>query len=49
MTATTYETDSYAWTQAQVSVLQAMDWHTLDLAHLIEEVASLWIDDKISK
>ena len=41
MTAPTYETDFYAWTQAQAQALQAKDWKALDLAHLVEEVKSL--------
>jgi hypothetical protein len=41
MTASTYETDFYAWTQAQAQALQEKNWQALDLAHLVEEVKSL--------
>ncbi|NJL90863.1 MAG: DUF29 domain-containing protein [Coleofasciculaceae cyanobacterium SM2_1_6] len=36
-----YATDFYAWTQAQVKLLQEQEWSQLDLLNLIEEVASL--------
>jgi Domain of unknown function DUF29 len=36
-----YETDLYAWTQAQVAALRAKQWDTLDLANLAEEIESL--------
>jgi hypothetical protein len=33
-----YEQDFYAWTQAQAALLEARQFDTLDLAHLIEEL-----------
>lgn len=36
-----YETDFYAWTQAQVKLLQAGLWQQLDLPNLAEEIACL--------
>ncbi|HLO48053.1 MAG TPA: DUF29 domain-containing protein [Kamptonema sp.] len=36
-----YETDFYAWTQAQVSLLRNHQWHHIDLLNLIEEIESL--------
>jgi hypothetical protein len=36
-----YDTDFYAWTQAQVGALEAKQWHALDLEHLMEEIADL--------
>jgi hypothetical protein len=33
-----YDTDFYAWTQAQAAALRAKDWDALDLDHLAEEV-----------
>jgi hypothetical protein len=36
-----YDTDFYAWTQAQAAALQAKDWPALDLDHLVEEIADL--------
>lgn len=36
-----YETDFYAWTQAQATLLRSQQWHQLDLPNLIEEVESL--------
>lgn len=41
MPKTTYDTDFYAWTQAQAAALQAKDLAALDLDHLAEEVTSL--------
>jgi hypothetical protein len=41
MTNTSYETDLYAWTQAQAAALRAKAWETLDLANLAEEIESL--------
>jgi hypothetical protein len=41
MTTPDYDTDFYAWTQAQVDALRAKDWAALDLAHVIEEIADL--------
>jgi hypothetical protein len=41
MTTPDYDTDFYAWTQAQAQALQAKDWPTLDVDHLAEEIADL--------
>lgn len=36
-----YETDFYAWTQEQASLLRDRQWSQLDLLNLIEEIESL--------
>jgi hypothetical protein len=36
-----YETDFYAWTQEQASLLHKHQWSQLDLLNLIEEIESL--------
>jgi hypothetical protein len=36
-----YETDFYAWTQEQASLLRKQQWSQLDLLNLIEEIESL--------
>lgn len=36
-----YETDFYAWTQEQVSLLKAQQWDQLDTVNLIEEIETL--------
>ena len=36
-----YETDFYAWTQEQASLLRKQRWSQLDLLNLIEEIESL--------
>lgn len=36
-----YETDFYAWTQEQVSLLKSQEWEQLDTLNLIEEIATL--------
>jgi hypothetical protein len=41
MTHPSYDTDFYAWTQAQAQALQAKDWPALDVDHLAEEIADL--------
>jgi hypothetical protein len=41
MTTPDYDTDFYAWAQAQASALRAKDWAALDLEHLAEEVDDL--------
>jgi Domain of unknown function DUF29 len=41
-----YDTDFYAWTQAQAAALQAKDWAALDLDHLAEEVEDLGKRDR---
>ena len=41
MGKTQYETDFYAWVQAQAQALQAKDWAALDLDNLVEELDTL--------
>jgi hypothetical protein len=41
MTKDTYDTDFYAWAQAQAAALRAKDWAALDIEHLAEEVEEL--------
>ena len=36
-----YETDFYAWTQEQVSLLKARQWEQVDTVNLIEEIETL--------
>jgi len=36
-----YETDFYAWTQKQVSLLKTQQWEKLDRLNLIEEIETL--------
>ncbi|MFB2919460.1 DUF29 domain-containing protein [Aerosakkonema funiforme] len=36
-----YETDFYAWTQAQAQFLRDRKWDFLDIANLVEEIESL--------
>lgn len=36
-----YETDFYAWTQKQVSLLKVRQWDQLDTLKLIEEIEAL--------
>ena len=36
-----YDTDFYAWTQAQAAALRAKEWKTLDVEHLAEEIADV--------
>jgi hypothetical protein len=36
-----YDTDFYAWTQAQAAALRAKEWAALDLEHLAEEMETL--------
>lgn len=38
---TLYETDFYAWSQEQASLLHNQQWSQIDLANLIEEIESL--------
>jgi Domain of unknown function DUF29 len=46
MTEITFNTDFYAWTQAQAEALRAKDWNALDLEHLAEEIESLGASDR---
>ncbi|GJE74631.1 MULTISPECIES: DUF29 domain-containing protein [Methylorubrum] len=41
-----YDTDFYAWTQAQAELLRQGRFDALDLGHLIEEVASVGASEK---
>ncbi|MBE9115828.1 DUF29 domain-containing protein [Lusitaniella coriacea LEGE 07157] len=41
VTPNLYETDFYAWTQKQVTLLYAQQWSQIDLPNLIEEIESL--------
>jgi Domain of unknown function DUF29 len=41
MTTPDYDTDFYAWTQAQAAAIRAKDWATVDLEHVAEEIESL--------
>jgi hypothetical protein len=41
MTTPDYDTDYYAWTQAQAEALRQKDFAALDLANLAEEIESL--------
>jgi hypothetical protein len=36
-----YETDFYAWTQEQTTLLQQQTWNKIDVPHLIEEITNL--------
>jgi Domain of unknown function DUF29 len=36
-----YETDFYAWTQKQATLLRSQQWSRIDLPNLIEEIESL--------
>ena len=36
-----YETDFYAWTQEQATLLRSKHWSQIDLPNLIEEIESL--------
>ncbi|MBD2436498.1 DUF29 domain-containing protein [Nostoc sp. FACHB-110] len=40
-TSSLYETDFYAWTQEQVSLLKAQQWERLDTTNIIEEIETL--------
>jgi Domain of unknown function DUF29 len=46
MTTPDYDTDFYAWTQAQAQALQAKDWPALDVAHLAEVIETLGMNEK---
>jgi hypothetical protein len=46
MTTPDYDTDFYAWTQAQAAAIRAKDLARLDIAHLAEEIESLGITDE---
>jgi hypothetical protein len=46
MTTPDYETDFYAWTQAQAQALRAKDWTALDIEHMAEEIESMGKRDR---
>jgi hypothetical protein len=46
MTKATYDTDFYAWTQAQASALRTKDLAALDLERVAEEIESIGMDEK---
>jgi hypothetical protein len=46
MTKATYDTDFYAWTQAQAAHLRAKEWPALDVDNLAEEIESLGRSDR---
>jgi hypothetical protein len=46
MTTPNYDTDFYAWTQAQAQALRAKEVAALDLEHLVEEIESLGKRDR---
>ena len=48
MTTPSYDTDFYAWTQAQAAALRAKDWPALDLENLAEEIESVGQRDRDS-
>jgi Domain of unknown function DUF29 len=41
MTEAAYESDVYAWAQAQAAALRAQAWDQLDIDHLVEEIEDL--------
>ena len=46
MSTPTYETDFYAWTQAQAAAIRDKNMAALDIEHLAEEIESLGIADE---
>jgi hypothetical protein len=46
MTTPTYDTDFYAWTQAQADAIRAKDLARMDIAHLADEIEGLGIVDE---
>jgi hypothetical protein len=46
MTKAAYDTDFYAWTQAQAAHLRAKEWPALDVDNLAEEIESLGASDR---
>jgi hypothetical protein len=46
MTTPTYETDFYAWTQAQAAALRAKDVAALDIEHVAEAIETLGMNEK---
>jgi hypothetical protein len=41
MTKAAYDTDFYAWTQAQAAALRTKDWAAVDVVHVAEEIEDL--------
>jgi hypothetical protein len=41
MTTPDYDTDFYAWTQAQAAAIRAGQWEALDIEHVAEEIEDL--------
>ena len=41
-----YETDFYAWTQAQAAAIRAGQWEAIDREHVAEEIGDLWHQDR---
>jgi Domain of unknown function DUF29 len=46
MTTPSYDTDFYAWTQAQADAIRTKAWAALDVEHLAEEIESLGRSDR---
>ena len=46
MTTPTYDTDFYAWAQAQAAALRAKDWPALDVDNLAEELEGMARSDR---
>jgi Domain of unknown function DUF29 len=46
MTGARYDSDFYAWTQAQATALRGKDWAALDVENLDEEIDSLGRSDR---
>jgi hypothetical protein len=46
MTTPDYDTEFYAWTQAQAAALRDRKWTALDVEHLAEEIESLGLRDR---
>jgi hypothetical protein len=46
VTETRYDTDFYAWTQAQAAALRGKEWAALDVENIAEEIDSLGRSDR---
>jgi hypothetical protein len=46
MTAPDYNTDFYAWTQAQAAAIRAGAWDAVDAAHVAEEIEDMGKSDR---
>jgi len=46
MTTPNYDTDFYAWTQAQAAAIRAHAWDDLDVEHVAEEIEGLCHSDR---